>query len=93
MQLPWSHHNLLFPVLGLSQISWYTCRCRYVTHHYDIVAITMLYLNTMPVYAVVELSTNLELRKVWDHESFPHIELVEKHDGYDTIILVSFSHK
>ena len=39
----------------------------------------------MPVYAVVELSTNLELKKVWDHESFPHIELVEKHSGYDTV--------
>ena len=37
------------------------------------------------LHAVVELSTNLELRKVWDHESFPHIEVVEKHDGYDTV--------
>ena len=40
----------------------------------------------MPIlHVVVELSTNLELRKVWDHESFPHIEMVEKHDGYDTV--------
>ena len=44
------------------------------------------YLAAMPIlHAVVELSTNLELRKVWDHESFPHIEMVEKHDGYDTV--------
>ena len=46
-QLPWSHHNFLFPVLGLSQVSWYSCRCRYVMHRYDIVVSTILYVNTI----------------------------------------------
>ena len=77
------HVRMCVRILQLSKIVWTKAYplINDLHHPSNIMCVN----NVMSLCVVVELSTNLELRKVWDHESFPHIELVEKHDGYDTV--------